>query len=163
MLSWIKRFIAGPEFEDEAKHRSAQLLNAILLSTLAATVVGTAVILPVEPEEWVMNLVFGAIISGLLLLLRHTMQRGHIQFVGAMISIVLWASITFLLYVGGGAKDVALTGYFLVVAVSGVFLGGRGALLFGGLSIIAALGMLVAELAGVKDFAAARDVGIVDG
>jgi GAF domain-containing protein len=163
MFDWIKRFVAAPEFEAEAKQRSAQLLNLILLSTLAATVVGTALILPVEPEEWLMNLVFGAIITMILLGLRHLMHRGKIRLVGAMVSVVLWGSITFLLYVGGGAKDVALTGYFLAVAVSGVFLGGRGALIFGGLSIIATVGMLLAELGGAMDFAPARDVGMVDG
>jgi len=163
MFAWIRNFLAAPEFEDEKKQRSAQLLNVILLLTLTATVVGTILIIPVEPEAWLLDLAFGAVIAALLLGLRHLMQRGYVRFTGAMVSAVLWASITFLLYTGGGVKDVSMTGYFLVIAVSGVFLGGRGALIVGGLSILTTLSMLFAELSGAITFAPAKDLGGVDG
>ncbi len=70
MFTWIKRFLAAPVFEDAGQTRAANLLNIILLTTLVATVAGTAAVIPVEPTEWLFNLVFGIIIVVVILAFR---------------------------------------------------------------------------------------------
>jgi len=163
MFARIKELLAPPVFEDEAKTRSAKLLNTILLITLAATVIGTALIIPMEPEEWVLNLVFGAIITAFLLGLRLLMRRGRVRLAGALVSLILWGSITFLVIIGAGVKDISLAAYFLTIVLASFFLGGRGALISGGLTIVTVLVLLSAEISGLMTFAARDEVGVIDG
>lgn len=147
--TWIVRLFAPPVFEDdEDKTRVAGLLNAILSSVLAATVVGTAIILVLEPGELLFNLIFGVILVALLLWLRSLVRRGYSQAVSALLSFALWASFTTLVYMGKGIRDHSVTGYFLVITVASLLLGRRGTIVFGLLSILTMVGILYAEISG---------------
>jgi len=152
MLARIRQFLAPPVFEDdEDKTRVANLLNVVLLTILPTTVLGSAAILVMEPGELAFNLVFGAVLTALIVGLWAFMRRGYIREVSVLISIGLWASITVLAYTGGEMSDAALSGYFLVIAISSLLLGGRAALIFGLLSILAAsLGVLYASIIGMR-------------
>lgn len=157
MFARIKRAVAAPVFEDESQTRAAALLHMILLSTLVATVVGTLVVLPAEPDEFAFNLAFGVVISVVILGLLWLTRWGHIRAIGSILSSVLWISITVLLYAGGyGVRDPGLTGYFLVIAVASLLLGGNGALIYGVLSVLAASAMLVAEMTSIITFTPAE-------
>ncbi|RLD09902.1 MAG: hypothetical protein DRI56_03490 [Chloroflexota bacterium] len=145
MLTRVKQFFTGPVLEDEYQTSVARILNVILLAIFAVTVIGTIAIIPFEPDEWIFNLTFGIVISILVLGLRWFLYRGRILIVSVVISSILWISITALLTFGGvGVNDPVFTGYFLVIAIAGLILGGGGALIFGVLSIIVALGLLYA-------------------
>ena len=145
MLTRVKQFFTGPVLEDEYQTSVARILNVILLAIFAVTVIGTIAIIPFEPDEWIFNLTFGIVISILVLGLRWFLYRGRILIVSVVISSILWISITALLTFGGvGVNDPVFTGYFLVIAIAGLILGGGGALIFGILSIIVALGLLYA-------------------
>ena len=145
MLTRVKQFFTGPVLEDEYQTSVARILNVILLAIFAVTVIGTIAIIPFEPDEWIFNLTFGIVISILVLGLRWFLYRGRILIASAVISSILWISITALLAFGGvGVNDPVFTGYFLVIAIAGLILGGGGALIFGILSIIVALGLLYA-------------------
>ena len=152
MLARIRQFLAPPVFEDdEDKTRVASLLNVVLLTILPTTVLGSAAILVMEPGEVAFNLVFGAVLTALIVGLWFFMRRGYVREVSMLISTGLWASVTILAYTGGEMSDAALSGYFLVIAISGLLLGGRAALIFGLLSILAAsLGVLYASIAGIR-------------
>lgn len=163
MLTWIRQFVAAPSFEgDEDRTRVASLLNTMLLTIFAATVVGSAVMVLVEPAESGFNLIFGAIMAAVVLALWSLMRRGYVQAVGALLSSALWAGITFLGYNGGGVRDPSLTGYFLVIAIASLLLGGRAATIFGLLSVLATLGMLYAEISGAIAAAIRASAGLIE-
>jgi PAS domain S-box-containing protein len=147
--TWIGKFFAPPVFkDDENETRNASLLNVMLLSVFAATVVGTAIIMVLEPEESLFNLIFGVIMAALLLWLRSLVRRGHSQVVSVLLSLALWATFTLLIYNGNGIRDHSLTGYFLVITVASLLLGRRGTIVFGLLSVLTMVGILYAEISG---------------
>ncbi len=152
MLTRIRRFLAAPVFEDEFENRVAGLFNVVLLVILAATVLGTVVVIPLEPSEVVSNLIFGVLISAAILGLRRLLFRGHIKIISTLLSALLWAVITYLVFSGEGARDPILTGYFLVIALSGVLLGGWGAIAFGLLCWASVLGILGVQVQGLYSF-----------
>ncbi|MBN1953575.1 MAG: GAF domain-containing protein [Anaerolineae bacterium] len=158
----MKQFFAPPIFEDQNKTRVASLLNVMLLTILAATVVGTAIVIPLEPGEFVFNLAFGVVLTLLVLWLRWLVRRGRLQFVGTVLSTVLWISITILIYMGNGIRDPIMSGYFLVVIVASLLLGAGGTIAFGALSIAAAVGLLYAETAGLITVSFTESAGIVE-
>jgi GAF domain-containing protein len=149
MLTWIRNLLAAPVFEgDEDKTRIAGLLDVMLLTTLLATVVGTIVMFWIEPNEIVVNALFGVILVVLIFGLRALTRRGHVQLVGTLFSSMLWGGMTFLLFTGEGIRDPSFTAYFLVVAIASLLLGARAATVFGLLSILGMLGIFYAEISG---------------
>jgi len=149
MLTWIRNLLAAPVFEgDEDKTRIAGLLDVMLLTTTMATVVGTIVMFWIEPNEIVINAVFGVILVVLIFGLRALTRRGHVRPVGVLFSSMLWGGMTFLLFTGEGIRDPSFTAYFLVVAIASLLLGARAATVFGLLSILGMLGIFYAEISG---------------
>ncbi|MGD9100209.1 MAG: hypothetical protein PVF45_06980, partial [Anaerolineae bacterium] len=158
----IRRFLAAPVFEDEHKTRAARLLNVILLTLLVATVLGTLATIPLEPDEALVNLAFGVILTVIMLGTRGLIMRGYLGVVSAVLSFVLWASFTYLAASGNGVQDPSLTGYFLVIALAVLLLGSRAAVVFGLLSILSTAGMLLAETSGIADIATPQAASPLD-
>jgi GAF domain-containing protein len=150
MLTRIRQFFAAPTFEDdENKTRIANLLNVALLTVLAASVVGIAIITVVFPPRRIPNLAFGTVLTLFVLGLRTLMRHGHLRITSILLSFALWAGITFLIFTGPGVRDPSLTGYFLVIAMAGLLLGNRAAAIFGLLSVLGMAGTLYAEVNGL--------------
>ncbi len=162
MLMRIRQWLAPPAFEDEGKTRAAGLLNTLLLLLLAATILGTAIVLPLEPDEWVFNAVFGVLLTGLFLWFRNLVRKGRLQGVGYVLATVLWLSMTTLVLMGDGLRDSSVVGYFLVLTFVSLLLGGRGVLLYGILSAVTLTGMFIAELVGGLVITPAPTVGLAD-
>lgn len=148
MTDWLRQFVAPPVFEDEDKTRTAGILNVVLLAVLVATVLGTLAVFALEPEEILINLLLGVVLIAVILGLRALMRRGKLTIVGTLVSLTLWASITFLVCTGRGARDPSMSAFFLVVAIASLLLGGRGAIIFGLLAILTAVGIVWGELNG---------------
>jgi len=145
-----EKTFAAPVFEnDEEKTRAANLLNVVLMTLLVATVVGTIAMYWIEPNEILLDTLFGLFLVLLIVGLRALIHRGKIRLVSLLLSIMLWVGSTFLIYSAEGVRDPSVTTYFLVVAVAGLLLGARAAATFGLLSILAILGMFYAETSGV--------------
>ena len=154
MAAWVRQVLAAPIFEDEDKTRAAGLLNVVLLTLLAMTVGVTVWVpatygLPTHFEEWFTELssvILGVIIMGLLLLLR----RGHVSLAGGLLSSAIWATITLWIYTAGSIRDTSIAGYFLVIVIAGLLLGGRAAIIFGVFCILAATGAYYAEISAAR-------------
>jgi methyl-accepting chemotaxis protein len=162
MFTWVRQFLAAPVVDGNDEIRTTGLLNVMLLTILVATVVGTVVMVVLEPAEFVFNLVFGAIIVGLVFWLRFLVRRGRSQTVSVLLSSALWLSFTILVYMGNGIRDQSVTGYFLIIAIASVLLGGWGTIIFGLLSVLTLVGMLYAEISGAIDTAFAASAGVVE-
>jgi GAF domain-containing protein len=149
MTTWIKEFFAAPTFRgDEEKTRIAQLLNAALLVILMTTVLGSAVMIVIEPTELVFNSIFGIILTAAISTLRYFLKRGHVQVIGMLLSLVLWASITLLLFTSGGVSNFSVFGYFLLIGITGLLLGERAAFALAFSSLLSMLGLYYAEVNG---------------
>jgi signal transduction histidine kinase len=148
VLANIRRILAAPVFEnDEEKTRVASLLNAVLLILLVTTVGGTAAVIAVEPpSEWAFSLVFGVIMTAIVLGLQFFLRRGHVQVIGGLLALAVWAGITLILYTSGGIGNITITTYLLLIAITGLLLGERFGILFGFLSALASVGLFYADV-----------------
>jgi methyl-accepting chemotaxis protein len=73
------------------------------------------------------------------------MRRGFVRPAAFVLAFVLWAVITAGIGWGGGLRGSGLFSYFGVILIAGLLLGPWGGTAFGGLSIAAAVGLLLAE------------------
>jgi len=149
MVMWFKKLFAAPVFEDEDKTRAASLVNAILLIVLALMIVFPPITAIAAPSEAgitsAAGLTMGVIVLGLLFLTR----RGHVRAVSVLLTGTFLVMVTWSIYSYRGVRDLTITGYFLVIALAGLLLGGRAVILFGLICVLAALGVFYAETSGV--------------
>ncbi len=144
----MRHLIAPPVFEnDEDKTRIARLLNAILLTAVAATVM-LIIATPLASSDlgapWLLESVLVLLELSALVLMR----RGHVQLASALFTSGAWAYVTLVVFTFGGVRSPNMVSYVTVVLIAG-FLGGKPARIgFAGLSALAGLGMLYAEMSG---------------
>ncbi len=161
MQSWIKQLFAAPDLENAFQARIAGILNVMLLVIFAATVIGTAVVIPIEPEEWLFNLLFGVVIALAILGLRRQMYRGRLGFVIISLSFILWVGITILLFTEGGIRDPTLSAYFLIIIVASLFMEGLGSIIFGAIILISTFVLTIIDMTGLVNFVSSP-AGIID-
>ena len=147
--SGIKRFLAAPVFEDDGdKTRTAGLLNIILLAVLALAVMyGIAALLTYSDPVPVLVLVGIVVPLGLGAL--SLMRSGRVQLTSVLLSSALWVIVTFMVWVSGGVASAAFSAHIAVILIAGLLLGGHVGIIFAGLSVVAGLGMLYAEVSGL--------------
>jgi signal transduction histidine kinase len=145
MLNQIQRLLDTTGWESEDQARTANLLNVILLGqiTTAIIVVSTLVVLAADgtPFNLIILAFIIAISSGLMLLTR----RGRVRTTSVLLSLFLLLITTVTIFIFGGIRNNVASMYFVVVAVAALLLGERAAVVFGLLSILAALGVFYAE------------------
>ncbi len=150
MSAWIRKLVTAPVFEDEEKTRAAALLNAILLILLVADLALTPITVAMSsiPASARFNLLLGSVgavmFLGLLLLTR----RGYVRIAGAVCSSLLLIMITAEIYAFNGIRNTTTAAYLVVIAIAALLLGGRAALVFGLLSVLATLGVYYAQVNG---------------
>jgi PAS domain S-box-containing protein len=145
ILIWIRQLFAAPVFEDdEDKTRTAGLLNTIVLTTLALSVVFAIVIVTISPQS-VINLM----VVGILILLQlgtpFLMRSGRVQFASIWLTSVLWVIVTLGVLAAGGVRSSGFSTYILIIVIAGLLLGGRAGIGLAGLSVIAGFGVFYAE------------------
>ncbi|MEA3308801.1 MAG: GAF domain-containing protein [Chloroflexota bacterium] len=156
MFTWVKGFVAAPIVEDKEQRRTVGLLNIILITLLAATIVGTVITISFESDDILLNIGFGVALSGILLWLRHLLYRGKSQSVAFLILLTLWGAITFLLSIGSGLNDSSITGYFLVIVLAALLLSARAAVWSTAFCFLTLVVMLYGGTSGLIQFKAPR-------
>jgi anti-anti-sigma regulatory factor len=149
-MIWIKWFLFAPTFEgDEDKTYIAGLVNSVLLTSLAGVflllVAGVAGAL--EGVE-VMSISASILLIVIFVVLKVLLHRGHTRFVGIVLSFTIWATVTVPIFAFDGIRDVTLTGYFVVIAMTSLVLGGRTLLIITLLSSVAVVVAFYAERSG---------------
>ena len=162
MLTWIKQKLASPAFEDEDQTRAAALLNTLLLTLIAIILLVTPVLLYADSANIILNITLIAtmvvICLGLLILLHY----GWVQLASILLLVVLLAMITLnIWFFEGSIRGVNTGGYFMIVIIAGLLLGGRAAIIFGVLSILTTLGLYYAETGGIFSVPS-RDISFSD-
>jgi methyl-accepting chemotaxis protein len=147
MISFLRRLVAPPVFDDDEKTRIAQLLNTILLVILVLVTLYTVIL--VFSARNLSNLwVEGVLVlfaAGLLWM----MHRGLVRPAALVLALTLWAVVTVGIGWGGGVGGSGLFSYFGIILIAGLLLGPWAGTVFGGLSIAAAAGLLLFEQAGL--------------
>jgi PAS domain S-box-containing protein len=148
MLDRIRKGLRPPVFEDEDKTRAARLLNTILLTTLALSMVFGVVIVTVSSRA-----VVSLVVTGILVLLQvgtlFLARRGHVQLASTWLVSVLWAIVTLGALTAGGVRSASFSTFTVIIVIAGLLSGGRAGLGFAGLSTVAGLGILYAETKGI--------------
>lgn len=153
MLTGIRQFLAPPVFEDEEKTRVARLLHTVLLTFLAVITLVTIVLLafygvPATFDEGftLLSSIAMSITIGVLLILT---RRGHLQITSVALLSLTWVIITFWICdTAGISSDSSTLNYTMIIVLGGLLLGGRGAIAFTLLSLLAVLGGYYLEQSG---------------
>ena len=142
MLTQIKNLLTPPTFEDdEIKTRNARLLAILIVS---GVVLGIVIMVPLvitadDPSARIMGVglvsIFTLISGAVWVLLR----RGQADLAGIIFLSTLFLIFTASLYAFGGLDNPISGGYLIVIFLAGLLLGGMGAFVFGGLSVLAAV------------------------
>jgi len=147
MMSLLRRLVAPPVFDDDEKTRVARMLNTILLVILALVIL-YAIILVFSARDlsnlWVEG-VLALFAAGLLWM----MHRGLVRPTALVLALTLWAVVTMGIGLGGGVGGSGLFSYFGIILIAGLLLGPWAGTAFGGLSIAAAVGLLLFERVGL--------------
>ncbi len=148
MLTWLRKLIAVPMFEgDDEKTRIAGLLHTVIWSALIILVVAGPVFIIVNEtsrDMWLSALLVGGFVIWLLGL-RFMVERGRVRLASLLFCSLLWIFVLATTLIFGGIRSSITPAYLLTVFMAGFLLGEPGALAFGGLSILAILGVFFAE------------------
>jgi len=148
-LNRIMRVLfVAPVFEDdEDRTRVSKLLHAILLSFLALTLVMTLVVAMVEGStltSFVALAAIGLLVVGAMVLMRF----GYIKAVSMVFTAGLLVFDIALVAASGGTNTPMVVCFLNVPMVAGLLLGERAVIVFGGLTVVADLGIYWFELGG---------------
>ncbi|MEJ5309525.1 MAG: GAF domain-containing protein [Anaerolineae bacterium] len=146
MLENIKRLLSPPVFAgDEEKTRVAALLNAILWIFIFICIAAALFFLFLPNPELSLPLagVFLLVNAGLLWMMR----RGRVSTASLLFLLGFWTLMTAVCFFLGGTYSATYWSFVVVVVVAGLLLGGRGSLIFAGLSVVATLAITLAQTA----------------
>ena len=146
MWNNIKRLLAPPVFAgDEEKTRAAALLNALLWIFVFICLAAALLFLFLPNPELSLPLVGGFLLvnAGLLWLMR----RGRVSAASLSFLVIFWLLMTAVCVFLGGTHSATYWSYIVIVVVAGLLLGGRGGIIFAGLSVVATLGITLAQTA----------------
>jgi len=147
-LTAIRSRLSPPVFPgDEDKTRVADMLNIILLSALGLAGAFMLFAPLISPSPVFSLVTTGALLLPLILSLV-LVRRGQVRAASILLSALLWLLITLSAVWAGGVHSSSFSTYVLVILITGLLLGTRAGLIIAGLSIVAGLGMVYAELQG---------------
>jgi len=146
LLESIKRFLAPPLFpDDEARTRQAYLLNIILWGLIFVALAS----IPLTPAEASFGLVANIILL-ILLKFRYVRTASVIQV------FLFWMLFAYLAFGSSEATGTSgpayMLGFGIVIIISGVLLGGWGAVILTILSLLTGAFIYYAETSGLKTF-----------
>lgn len=149
MLDRIRTLLQPPVFDrDLDKTRLARLLNTILLSSLAATIIFAA-LAPVSPEFIARRLLISGAIIALVMLMLNMMHRGKVRDAAFGTCYGLWAILLIGAGWSGGVSAPSFGAITIVIVGTGLILGVRSAFVLALLSVVAGGVLLIAGEMGI--------------
>ncbi len=137
MIAWLRKKLAPPVFEDdEEKTRVAKLLNIILIFVMVLVMLFSV-------PAWFSTPQLGRIAIELFLgfwavMMLLMLHRGFVRRSGFLLSLTLWAAVTYGTYAAGGFNGSTFSAYFGIILIAELLLGVWSGVIFGVLSIVAA-------------------------
>lgn len=122
MNTFIRWLRTTPTFPDNNQQRRAQLLNALLLFVSTAIFLNMGVgQLFVSGNTW--NPTFDIALIGTMVGMLFLLKRGYFTATSVAFSLIIWLAVTYFLVAGGGIFNTYVTGYIVVVFITGLLLG----------------------------------------
>lgn len=143
----IFQILAPPVFDDEEETRRAALLNVVLWAMVALSTTFLAVLLPSSREP--LRLGPALVITVLGAVGLRFMHRGHVRPVSLVLMTLMWLNVAPLVYSAGGIRHFSSGTYLVVILIAGLLLGGRAAIVFSALSLLATAAFALAEARGL--------------
>lgn len=144
----IERF-GPPAFEDEDDARIASRLYTILLAFLLVATALTIFYLVVQVDQLALSISITGASALLYLVAIWALNQGYLRVAGGILILHLFSITTWIALNFDGIYDTSLVVYFLLIAVTGLLLGGNAALGTAALSILALTGIYFADAYGV--------------
>jgi GAF domain-containing protein/DNA-binding response OmpR family regulator/anti-sigma regulatory factor (Ser/Thr protein kinase) len=144
----FRRLITPPVFPDEDQTRAARLLHAITL--LLWPIYLTAVVITlIQSENKLGSMVLNVVLIASLLMTTYLLRTGRVRLGSIVFVVSMWVTVMAAVVAFGGLTSPTLSGLLLLTLIAGLLLGGRGAVLTTGATLIAVTIMLLADAAGV--------------
>ncbi len=142
MLERIRKFLQLPVFDDPARNLQAQNIFLILATLFAMTVLYLVyAVIMAAPDQVVVAVVFMAAEIGL----QEVLRRGKVAAVGVILSSLFWTFVVVQVIFYGGIRDAAFAAVAIVIAIATLTVGARATITFTVLSILAGIGLVIAE------------------
>ncbi|MDX1688454.1 MAG: ATP-binding protein [Candidatus Promineifilaceae bacterium] len=139
-----------PTFEDEDNARIASRLYTLLLAFLLVATALTIFYLVVQVDQLVLSVAITGASALLYLIAIWVLNRGYLRVAGGILILHLFTITTWIALNFDGIYDTSLVVYFLLIAVTGLLLGGNAALGTAALSILALTGIYFIDAYGVE-------------
>lgn len=150
MFSFLRNMLTPPKFDNEADNHTAYLLHIILWGLILVPIPYVLYTLIFLPENTARALTQGGVGEAINIFLLVLLRRGYIRTAGLLQVAAFWLFFTISAFTGVGVQGESyLLGYPLVIVIAGVVLGGRAAFGVTGLSLLAGVVMVSAEMNGI--------------
>lgn len=143
----IRQILAPPVFDDEEETRRAALLNVVLWVMVGLSTAFLGVLLPSSQNP--LRIGPGLVITVLSLIGLRLMRRGHVRPVSLVLMTLMWVNVAPLVFNAGGIRHFSSGTYLVVILIAGLLLGGRAAIVFTVLSLLATAAFALAEARGL--------------
>jgi signal transduction histidine kinase len=145
LLGKLQQIVTPPLFVEEQDKRRAATLYFLLLLLLTAS----CVLLALMAHQQLFYVVQALLVADALLLLSLILTLlGHYSIPSYLVPAGLLGINTYLVFNGQGIHDIAMLGFPMIIALSGLLLGKRGSLAFAVASILCLCGIYWAEING---------------
>lgn len=148
-MSFLKRILTPPVFDNETKTQQAYMLHIILWTLVFVPVPYFIYALVATPEvltRATIQSLFGLLTNSILLVI---LRRGYVRAAAIIQVSAFWLFFTATAITGKGVQGEAyLIGYTLVITIAGILLGGGGAFIFTAMSLGIGLYMVNLQLLG---------------
>jgi hypothetical protein len=156
MLIRIRELLRPPVSENKEDALASSLLYTILvIFSIAGLVVPLLlnIVSLIDPSDEIpfelSTLVMGLVVPALALWLLNLLHQGKVQLASIIMTTTLFLLTTSTIVSFRGTRDTASGMYILVIAMAGLLLGGRAAIIFMVLSLFASLAIYLAEISGL--------------
>lgn len=150
-MTFLKKLLAAPIFEDEVKTQQAFMLHIILWTLLLAPIpfaIVNFLFVTDNRERLLIQIIVGEAINIILLIL---LKRGHVRLASMLHVMLVWLFFTLTAFTGGGVQGGAyLLGYSIVIAIAGILFGGMGATISTVLSLTSGIILVNASSLGLR-------------
>lgn len=145
MIAELRSILKAPSFDDEDKTRIADLLNTIILATLAIHPFYIAALFLTLPDpRFKVSVTILLFVAEVLLWM--LMRHGKVRLASSLLLFVFWLYFNVVVFVFGGSRSPGVVGYFLIILIAGLLLGGRAAWGFSLFSVVASFVMTYVEV-----------------
>ncbi|MEM7331095.1 MAG: PAS domain-containing protein, partial [Chloroflexota bacterium] len=146
-ISLFQKLFKPPHFKDKSKMQIATLMHVIIwIAILAIVIYNIFLYFFFQNPYTLIGINLGFLFA--LLTQLYLLHQGHFQLPVRFLLFICWLYITLILFFWGGIRNPVISGYMLIILMTGLVLGKRGVLNASLLSLISIFGLLLLEING---------------